>query len=78
MKLRGVFPGNLGVFGMANAARVFVDNESSSKWHPSYAAGIVLTTFDHTSAIQLGVGSSPDNGLFVMLRGSFAMQDLMN
>jgi len=72
MEMRGIFPGNLGVFGMANTARVYVDGEDSSKWHPSYAAGLVLTAFDHAGAIHLGVGDSPDSGFFVMLRGSFA------
>jgi hypothetical protein len=78
MEMRGVFPGHLGIFAMANAARVFVDGEDSSKWHPSYAAGLVLTAFDHTGAIHLGAGSSEDDGFFVMLRGSFALKGLTN
>jgi len=75
MKMRGIFPGNLGVFGMVNAARVFVDGEDSSKWHPSYAGGLVLTAFDHASAIHLGVGTSPDSGFFFMLRANIAVAD---
>ena len=70
--LRGVLPGNLGVFGMANTARVYVSGEDSSKWHSSYAGGLVLTAFDHTTALHLGIGTSADSGSFVMMRGTIA------
>jgi hypothetical protein len=65
--IKGIVPGELGLFAMGDAARVFVEGESSTKWHPSYGGGVFLASFNRTGAIHLGVGSSPDDGFFFMV-----------
>ncbi len=70
--IKGVVPGDIGLFGMGNGARVFVDGADSSKWHPSYGGGVFLTSFDRSSAFHLGAGSSPDKGFFVIFIANFA------
>jgi hypothetical protein len=69
---RGIVPGGFGLFGMGDAARVFLDGEDSSKWHSSYGGGVFLTSFDRSGAFHLGAGSSPDSGFFFMFIANFA------
>ncbi len=69
---RGTVPGDFGFFGMADAARVFVDGEDSSKWHPSYGGGVFVTSFDRSSAFHIGAGSNPDSGFFFLFIANFA------
>ncbi|UCC83505.1 MAG: hypothetical protein JSW46_00805 [Gemmatimonadota bacterium] len=70
--IKGVVPGDIGLFGMGDAARVFVGGEDSSKWHPSYGGGVFLTSFDRSGAFHLGAGSSPDDGFFFIFIANFA------
>jgi len=70
--IKGVVPGNIGLFGMGDAARVFVSGEDSSEWHPSYGGGVFLTSFDRSGALHLGAGSSPEDGFFVLFLANFA------
>ena len=70
--IRGVIPGDIGLFGMGDAARVFVSGEESSEWHPSYGGGVFVTSFDHTGAFHLGAGSSPEDGFFILFLANFA------
>jgi outer membrane protein assembly factor BamA len=37
-----LFPGRLWIFGLADAGRVWVDDEDSDEWHPSYGGGVVV------------------------------------
>ena len=57
---------------MGNPGRVFVTDEDSSSWHPSSAGGVFLTSFDRSSALHIGAGSSPDEGFFWLNMASFA------
>jgi len=70
--MRGIIPGDYGIFGMGDAARVFLKGEDSSKWHPSYGGGIFITGYDRSGAIHLGVGNSAEDGLFFMFIANFA------
>lgn len=70
--IRGVVPGDIGLFGMGDAARVFLSGEDSSEWHPSYGGGVFVTSFDRSGALHLGAGSSPEDGFFVLFLANFA------
>ena len=35
-----ILPGDLGIFGLADAGRVFLDGESSDQWHSSFGGGL--------------------------------------
>ena len=44
-KIRTVFPGEFGLLAAADAGRVFLKGEDSSKWHSSYGGGIFYAPF---------------------------------
>ena len=49
-----------------DAGRVFVEGESSKKWHPSYAAGIFYSPFQRHMLFELAVGQSPESAFFLI------------
>jgi outer membrane protein assembly factor BamA len=57
------FPGPVGLIGYGEAGRVWVRNEESKKWHPSYGGGIYYAPFN--AAIVAGtIGFSPEEKIF--------------
>jgi hypothetical protein len=47
-----VLPVHIGVFGLADVGRVFVDGESSDKWHTSFGGGVWLSFFNYRNTIS--------------------------
>jgi hypothetical protein len=66
-----VVPGDYGVLAFTDVGRVFLDDESSSKWHPGYGGGVFFAPLARTNAISLTVGASDEDTL-VYLRVGFA------
>ena len=64
-----IVPGDLGVHGFFDVGRVFLDDESSEKWHPSGGAGIWFSPLVRTNTISLSVANSPEETLFYMRIG---------
>jgi outer membrane protein assembly factor BamA len=55
-----VLRGKIGVFGFAETGRVFVESESSSKWHPAYGGGVWVSYLDRMLNLSLSLAKSPE------------------
>ena len=70
-----VLPLRYGLTGLADVGRVFVANESSSKWHAGYGGGIWLgvfasgATFQFASALKAALVHSDEGTSFYLLTG---------
>ena len=74
-RFNSVLPFRYGVTGLADVGRVFVANESSSKWHAGYGGGIWLgvfalgSTFQFASALKATLLHSDEGTSFYLLSG---------
>jgi hypothetical protein len=60
-----VVPADLGVFGLADAGRVFLEGESSDKWHTAVGGGISLSFMNRANTISLAVAAGEERtGLY--------------
>lgn len=67
-RIKVIFPGEFGVFGGADAGRVWFDPDPSSAddWHTGVGGGIWISLLDRTSTLSLGVFNGDDlTGLYV-------------
>lgn len=48
--------GELGIFALADAGRVWVDGESRGGWHTAYGAGLWFDAFDHAATVTFASG----------------------
>jgi hypothetical protein len=65
-RLQSLVPAEVGVVAEANAGRVFLEGESSSKWHPSGAVGLFYAPFRRTSLYALSVGKTDEGWFYTM------------
>ena len=52
------FPADFGVFGLGDVGRVYLDGESSDKWHAAAGGGIWASFLDRANTVSLAVASS--------------------
>jgi len=57
-------PVEVGVFGFAEAGRVFVDGESPGGWHSSVGGGVWFKPFGQPNTLRLGAGRSDEGVRF--------------
>jgi hypothetical protein len=55
-----VLPAHFGVFGLADAGRVFLEGESSDKWHTAVGGGVWLAFLDRAHTLSLAAASSEE------------------
>ncbi len=55
-----VLPGDFGVFGLADAGRVFVSGESSKRWHTALGGGIWFAFIDPAYSASIAIADSED------------------
>jgi len=61
-----VLPADVGVFGLADAGRVFIDGESSEKWHSAFGGGVWLAYLDRANTISAAVAAGEERtGIYV-------------
>ncbi len=66
-----LFPGEYGVFALADAGRVWLSGESSDKWHTAVGGGLWFAPVSRANTISIAVArSSERTGVYV--RGGFA------
>jgi hypothetical protein len=65
-----LLPGDIGVFGLADAGRVFLSGESSDTWHSAFGGGLWLSFLDRASTLSVAVARS-DEETGVYVRGGF-------
>jgi hypothetical protein len=66
-----VLPGDYGVFGLADAGRVFLDGESSDTWHTGAGGGIWFDFLDRANTISVAVAKG-DGRTALYVRAGFA------
>ena len=59
-------PGEFGVFGLGDVGRVYLDGESSDRWHAAGGGGIWLSFIERVNTISLAVARSEERtGVYV-------------
>jgi hypothetical protein len=58
-----VLPMHVGVFGLADAGRVFLDDETSDSWHTSVGGGLWISFFDYRNTISAYVAHSKEDDI---------------
>jgi hypothetical protein len=59
-KVKLILPATLGVFGLADVGRVFLEGESSDSWHGAAGGGISLSYLDRAYTFSLAVAESEE------------------
>lgn len=59
-KVHVVLPADLGVFGLADAGRVFRAGESSDRWHAAVGGGLWLSFLNRANTLTVAAASSPE------------------
>jgi hypothetical protein len=61
-----VLPTQLGVFGLADAGRVFVEGESSDKWHTAVGGGVSLSYLQRAYTFSVALASGEERtGVYI-------------
>ena len=71
-RVQFVLPWDFGVLGLGDVGRVFVAEEHSDVWHPSYGGGLWLALLDRSLAASLTVATGAGEGALINLGGGFA------
>jgi len=66
-----VVPGDFGVFGLADAGRVYVSGETSDRWHAAAGGGLWFAPLSASNTVSVAVARSPGRTA-VYLRLGFA------
>ncbi|MFN8654032.1 MAG: hypothetical protein U0133_19190 [Gemmatimonadales bacterium] len=69
-RARLVVPTDVGVFGLADAGRVWIDGESSDTWHSAFGGGLWLGFLSPANTISVAVAKS-DERTRVYVQGGF-------
>jgi hypothetical protein len=67
-----VLPATVGVFGLADVGRVFVEGEDSDEWHPGFGGGIWLSYLNPNNTFSAAIAESEGRlGVYVRLGFAF-------
>jgi hypothetical protein len=56
-----LLPGELGMFGLADAGRVFLEGETSNRWHTAFGGGIWMSLLQHATVLSAAVARSSED-----------------
>jgi hypothetical protein len=71
-RVKLVVPTHVGVFGLADAGRVFLEGENSDTWHRSFGGGLWLAPIDRDYTISAAVAAGDERtGLYVQAGFAF-------
>ncbi len=59
-RVRVILPATLGVFGLADAGRVFLAGESSDTWHTAAGGGVWLSYLERAYTLSLAIAKSDE------------------
>lgn len=51
-------PGEIGVFGLADLGRVYLDGEDSSRWHKGFGGGLYFVSPNRNNSVEVSVARS--------------------
>jgi hypothetical protein len=61
-------PGEIGVFGLADAGRVYLDGEESDRWHSGFGGGLYFVSPNRNNRVELSYARSEGkNGFYLRL-----------
>lgn len=63
-----LFPGELGILGLADVGRVFLDGEDSDRWHQGYGGGVWASWLDNYT-ISVSIARGEGNTLWYVTAG---------
>jgi hypothetical protein len=67
-----LLPADVGVFGLGDVGRVFLEGESSDKWHTAVGGGAWLAFLDRSSTVSAAVAASEEEtGVYVQAGFAF-------
>jgi hypothetical protein len=64
-----LLPGELGLFGLADAGRVYLDGESSDMWHSALGGGVWIAFLDRANTISVAYAKGRERGGVYMSLG---------
>jgi len=64
-----IMPGELGIFGLADAGRVFLDGEESSEWHEAFGGGLWFAFIGRANTISAAWAQSGERGRLYVQAG---------
>jgi hypothetical protein len=59
-----ILPGEIGVFGLADAGRVFLSSETSDRWHTALGGGVWLSLLQYTTLLHVAIAVSDERTAF--------------
>ena len=62
-----IFNGKIGLFGLYDIGRTWLDGEKSNKWHTGYGGGIILSPFNFITVSAAYAISKEDNNLHIQV-----------
>jgi hypothetical protein len=65
-----VVPGELGVFGLADVGRVFLDGESSDTWHTAFGGGIWMAVLGPGNVVSAAIARSRERAALYLGLGT--------
>ncbi len=68
-QVKVVVPAQLGIFGLADAGRVYLDGESSDRWHRAFGGGFWLAWLGRPNTLSAAVARSPGRTGFYIRAG---------
>jgi len=71
-KLQFVLPWDFGVLALADIGRVWVNDENSNTWHPSFGGGLWAALMDRSLSASLNVATGAGQGVFINAGGGFS------
>jgi hypothetical protein len=55
-----ILPGEIGIFGLADAGRVYFSSETSDRWHTAFGGGVWLSLLQYTTLVHVAVAVSDE------------------
>jgi hypothetical protein len=67
-----VLPGTFGVFALGDVGRVYLDGESSNKWHTGVGGGLWFAFLDPANTVSVAVARGDDDRTALYIRAGFS------
>jgi hypothetical protein len=65
-RIQLLLPSHLGVFGLADVGRVYLEGESSDSWHSAFGGGVSLSYVERAYTFSVAVASGEERaGVYV-------------
>ena len=67
--MKVIVPTDFGVFGLADAGRVFLEGENSDTWHRAFGGGVWLAPLDRNYTLSAAVAAGDERTGFYLQAG---------